>query len=106
MVSETSNQSRRKTVGHPARQKVLLVDENNRDLKYYRLILESHDFEVSVCTSFDAGVERLQNEAFDFLMVDQGSCAFEGRVVVNRALQLNHYLPVLVVTTRFDMRCY
>jgi len=106
MVNDTFNQPRPKAISPVARQKVLLVDENGRDLKYYRLILESHDFDVSVCKSFEAGVECLETENFDFVMVDQGTSEFEGRMVVDRALQLNRYLPVLVVTALLDIRCY
>ena len=89
-----------------ARERILLVDENGRDLKYYRMILESHSFDVNVCTSFEAGVEALEKESFDFVMIDQGSIAFEGRKVVERAIQINRHLPVLVVTACIDMRCY
>jgi DNA-binding NtrC family response regulator len=86
--------------------KVLLVDEEAGDLRILRLILEGQGFEVSTCTTFEAGVQCLETETFDFVVVSQGSQAFEGRRVLDRAMQLDRRRPVLVVTRCIDMPCY
>jgi DNA-binding response OmpR family regulator len=87
-------------------KKVLLVDEEAGDLKILRLTLEGQGFEVFACTSFEAGMRCLDAETFDFVVVSQGTQAFEGRDVVDRALQLNRHRPVLVLTRCVSMRCY
>jgi DNA-binding NtrC family response regulator len=86
--------------------RVLLVDEEAGDLRIFRLILEGQGFEVFTCTTFEAGIQCLEQESFDFVVVSQGSQAFEGRQVLDRAMQLNRHLPVLVVTRCMDMPCY
>jgi DNA-binding NtrC family response regulator len=86
--------------------KVLLVDEDAGDLRILRLILEGQGLEVRTCTSYEAGIKHLEEEAFDFVVVSQGTQAFEGRQVLDRAQQLDRQRPVLVVTRSIDMACY
>ncbi len=86
--------------------KVLLVDEEAGDLRTLRLTLEGQGFEVSTCTSYEAGMQCLEAEPFDFVVVSQGTRAFEGRQVLDRAMQLDRRRPVLVVTRCIEMRCY
>jgi two-component system C4-dicarboxylate transport response regulator DctD len=86
--------------------KGLLVDEDDGDLRILRLILEGQGIEVFACTSYEAGVQCLENETIDFVVVSQGTCAFEGRKVLDRATQLDRRRPVLVVTRLIDMHCY
>lgn len=88
------------------RKKVLLVDEEVSDLRTLRLTLEGQGFNVSTCATYDAGVQSLEKEPFDFVVVSQGTPAFEGRRVVERATELNRRQPVLVLTRCMDMRCY
>ena len=86
--------------------KVLLVDEDAGDLRILRLILEGQGFEVLTCTTYEAGIQCLEAEPFDFVVVSQGTQAFEGRRVLDRAMQLDRRRPVLVVTRCIDMPCY
>jgi DNA-binding response OmpR family regulator len=86
--------------------KVLLIDEDAGDLRTLRLILEGQGFEVFTCTTYEAGVQYLEKEPFDFVVVSQGTRAFEGRRVLDRAQQLDRRRPVLVVTRCIDMHCY
>jgi DNA-binding NtrC family response regulator len=86
--------------------KVLLVDEDTGDLRILRLILEGQGFEVLTCASYEAGVRCLETERCDFVVVSQGTQAFEGRKVLECATQLDRHRPVLVVTRCMDMPCY
>jgi DNA-binding NtrC family response regulator len=88
------------------RAKVLLVDEEANDLRGLRLILEGQGCEVSTCTTFEAGIQCLETAPFDFVVVSQGTQAFEGRSVLERANQLDRRQPVLVLTRCLDMPCY
>jgi DNA-binding NtrC family response regulator len=87
-------------------KKVLLVDEEAGDLRTLRLTLEGQGFEVFTCTSYEAGILRLEAEPFDFVVVSQGTQAFEGRTVLDRAMQLDRRRPVLVLTRCMNMPCY
>lgn len=86
--------------------KVLLIDEDPSDLKVHRLILEGQGMEVFTCTTYEAGIRFLETGSFDFVVVSQGSHAFEGRRVLDRAQQLDRRRPVLVVTRSINMSCY
>jgi FixJ family two-component response regulator len=39
-------------------------------------------------------------------MVSQGGRSFEGRCVIERAIEINRRLPVLVLARCLDMTCY
>ena len=87
-------------------KKVLLVDEEAGDLRILRLTLEGQGFEVFTCTTYEAAIACLDGERFDFVVVSQGTQAFEGRTVLDRAMQLDRRRPVLVLTRCISMRCY
>ena len=86
--------------------RILLVDEDAGDLRILRLVLEGQGFEVFTCPTFEAGIHCLETAEFDFVVVSQGTQAFEGRRVLERAMQLDRRRPVLVVTRCMDMPCY
>jgi DNA-binding NtrC family response regulator len=75
-------------------------------LRILRLILQGQGFEVFTCTTYEAGIQCLETESFDFVVVSQGTPAFEGRRVLDRATQLDRHRPVLVVTRCIEMPCY
>jgi DNA-binding NtrC family response regulator len=90
----------------PKSGKVLLVDEDPRDLELYRTLLEGQGFKTFACSSFESALQFLDAETFDFVLVSQGSRAFEGRVVLERAMHQNRHRATLVVTHCIDMACY
>ena len=85
---------------------ILVVDEDADDLKLYRSDLEGLGFKTYSCTSYEAGLKYLENQQFDFVLVSQGSPAFEGLKVLIRALQMDRHRAVLVVTRCVHMPCY
>lgn len=88
------------------RRKALLVDEHPEDLQYYFNILEAYGYRVRACNSYQEGVRWLGNEVFDIVIVSQGTPKFEGICVLERAIEVNRSLPVLVVARCLDMGCY
>ena len=88
------------------RGKALLVVEDPKGLHYYRGALEGWGYQVRACPSYQEGMCCLGSESFDMVVVDQGSRIFEGRCVVERALEIDPKLPVLVVARCLDMACY
>ena len=90
----------------PRSGRVLLVDEDLGDLGLYRALLEGRGFKVTACSSFECGLRSLDAEPFDFVLVSQGSRAFEGRTVLERAMRGDRHRAVLVVTNCIEMPCY
>lgn len=86
--------------------RILIVDDDAGDLMTLCLTLQSYGFRASTCTDYDEGIRRLETDSYDFVMVSQGTTGFEGRRVLDRAMQLNRHLPVLVLTRCIDMPCY
>jgi DNA-binding NtrC family response regulator len=82
------------------------VDEYHEDLQFYSTILEAYGYEVRRCRTYLEGVRCLGEEAFDFVIVSQGTHSFEGSWVLMRATEVNPNLPVLVVARFLDMDCY
>ena len=100
----SQRETQRKTTS--GRRRILLVDEDNQDLRFYRMILEDRGFDVCLCNSFEDGKRCLESQSFDFIIVGQGSCAFEGRKVLEQAIGIDRRIPVLVITRCIDMSCY
>jgi DNA-binding NtrC family response regulator len=90
----------------PRRNKALLVHEHPGDRQYYCNLLEGWGYQVRACQSYEEGVRCLGSEVFDFVMVSQGGRNFEGRCVLERAIEIDRRLPVLVVARYLDMTCY
>jgi len=61
---------------------------------------------VTACTSYTEGALLLKRDSFDLIIVSQGSRNFEGRVLVELAIEIDRHLPVLVLTECLDIGCY
>ena len=88
------------------RGKVLLVDDNLKARQYYADILRALRYEVVLCGSQAEGVRCLEQNVFELVIVSQGSNAFEGRSVLERAVEIDRHLPVLVTARCLNMKCY
>lgn len=87
-------------------RKALVVDECPDGLEYYSALLEAYGYQVRRCTAYGEGVRCLGKEAFNFVIVSQGSPKFEGSCVLKRAIEIDRRLPVLVVTRCLNMDSY
>jgi DNA-binding NtrC family response regulator len=85
---------------------VLLVFEEPHDLETYGTMLRSLGYKTLMCSSQAEGIKSLETERPSFVIVSQGTRAFEGRQVLERSLQLHPKVPVLVVSQVLDVRCY
>ena len=91
-------------VGKQAR--ILLVNEDLRELAYYHVILQKLGCKVRASSSFAEGVRRLGCEPFDLILVDQGSGGFEGQKVLAEAMKVDVELRVLVLARSYNKGCY
>jgi DNA-binding NtrC family response regulator len=89
----------------PARR-VLLVDENAEDLHAYAEVLRRQGCDVRACGSVHEGQGCLGAGSFDLVIVSQGSHAFEGRPLLEQAIETDREVPVVVVATSVDIQAY
>ena len=62
--------------------------------------------QVQTSSSFAKGVQFLEREQYDLVVLDQGSSRFEGRQVLMTAIEAAAEVPVLVLARTYDRRCY
>ena len=86
--------------------RVLLVNEDLRELAYYDAILQKLGCNVRACSSFAEGVRCVGSEPFDLIMVDQGSGEFEGQKVLAEAMEIDVELRVLVLARSYNKTCH
>ena len=84
----------------------LIVDQDDQDLQYYTTALLLLGYDVHPVGNYAEAEGCLRRRSFDFVIVNQGSPAFEARVVVERALTQNRHTPVIVLTRTLNMACY
>jgi len=88
-------------------KKVLLVDEKSGELSCCLTeTLKEHGCEVSFCKRHADGLRQLESVFFDFIVVCQSRPQFEGRAVLERAIEIGRRTPILVVTRCLEMKCY
>ncbi len=98
------------------RSRILLIDEDLEDLEYHARVLEGQGHEVFATGSYGRGAELAESGDYDFVMVGQGSPAFEGKIVLERIKDIRQQsrllsptpwdTPVLVLAHTLDMGCY
>jgi DNA-binding NtrC family response regulator len=88
------------------RARVLLVDEDRKDLEYHRNLLLQLGCEVRSCRTYAGALHRLESLHFDIVMINQGGPAFEGRLVLEKVVEINRRLPVVVFTRCAEMNLY
>ncbi len=85
---------------------ILWVDESAGDCDCFGRLLRDNGYDVWISLNYDDGARCLGGRHFDCVVVDQGSPAFEGRLILERSVALDRRLPVIVITRFHDMNCY
>ena len=88
------------------RGRVLLVDEDEKDLNYFATLLGRMAYSVRAFTNYQEAERSLEREHFDIVVVSQGSPAFEARHLVEFTLVRNRHTPVVVLARCLEMKCY
>ena len=84
----------------------MVIEQDPRDLTVYAEVLRRLGFEVKPFAEYQEAFRCLEEGAPDFVLVNQGSRAFESREIVKRVLARNRRTPVVVLTRSIDMECY
>ena len=88
------------------RGRILLVDEDEKDLKYFITLLGRMGYSVRAFMNYREAEGCLEHEHFDIVIVSQGSPAFETRDLVQLTLARDRHKPVVVLTRCLEMKCY
>ena len=86
--------------------RILLVDEDANDLRLFSSLFQQEGYAVRACDTQADALRWLESEVFEFIIVSQGSRAFERRAVLKRANEIDRRLPVLVLARHADVSCY
>jgi two-component system response regulator TctD len=86
--------------------RAVVVDEDAKDLKDFTTRLGRMGYSVQAFTNYQEAERCLKCEHFDFVIVNQGSPAFETHHLVELALARDHRTPVLVVSRCVEINCY
>lgn len=86
--------------------RLLVVCEDQEELKCYSAVLRRHGFSVTSMDSYAQAASCVRNTAFDLILVSQGGPTFKGRSVVEHAVGRDRQTPVLVITHFVDFNCY
>lgn len=105
MAKREQEGKNRKSSLNEQRLRLLLVDEDAKDLEYYSGVLRYLGYEVRPENSYARAAASLGREPFDLVIVDQGGADFEGRSVLTRAVEVDNRVPVLVLTRTVDADC-
>ncbi len=87
-------------------QRILLVDEDSSDLKYYTQLLQRLNYSVQAFSNFREAEKSLSHGYFDLVIVSQNSPGFETLRLVKFTLGRERYTPVIVLTHRLDVTNY
>jgi DNA-binding NtrC family response regulator len=85
---------------------VLIVGDGPDDMGEICATIRAAGREVCYACSFAEGVDCLDHESIESVILSQGTRLFEGRSVLVRAIEKDRHLPVLVLTRSLNMQNY
>ena len=107
MMPDNHKSSHHPTQPSLPRGRILLVDEDEKDLKHFTTLLGRRGYSVRAFMNYREAEGCLEHEHFDFVIVSQGSSAFETHDLVQLTLARDGHTPVVVVLTRcLELKCY
>ena len=87
-------------------ERVLLVDEDEHDLRHFTMLLEQMDFSVWAFTDYREAERFLAQGNFDLVIVGQGGSDLETCRLAQFTLGRERYTPVVVLTRRLEIKGY
>ena len=75
-------------------------------MKHFTTLLGRMGYSVRAFLNYREAEVCLEHEHFDFVIVSQGSPAFETRDLVQLTLARDRHKPVVVLTRCLEMKCY
>jgi two-component system response regulator (stage 0 sporulation protein F) len=85
---------------------ILLILDQPQTLENYGHCLRNMGYDILVCGSPGEGLNALEGDPAFMVIVSQDTPEFEGRLVLERSLQIHPEVPVLVIARIANMRSY
>ena len=83
---------------------VLIIDDDTHLLEAYTVLLED-EFQVYTATTGEAGLDCVQREAVDLLLLDLRLPDMDGLEVLRQVKLIDAGIPVIVITARNEAHC-
>ena len=84
------------------RGRALLLDDDEKDVKYFTSLLEGLAYSVRAFANYQEAEECLEHEPFDFIVV---SPAFEAHRLMELTLARRRHTPRVLLTRCLEMNC-
>ena len=84
------------------RGRALLLDDDERDVKYFTSLLEGLAYSVRAFTNYQEAEGCLEHEPFDFIVVGP---AFEAHRLMELTLARSRHSPVVLLRRCLEMNC-
>ena len=102
MMPSKGNQHLHPTQFSIPRGRALLLDDDEKDVKYFTSLLEGLAYSVRAFTNYREAEGCLEHEPFDFIVV---SPAFEAHRLMELTLARRRHTPVVLLTRCLEMNC-
>jgi DNA-binding response OmpR family regulator len=89
--------------GEAGQRRILIIDDDFGLSRMVALILRRHSFEVDVANSGDAGLELMQSQRYDAVVLDLRMPGKDGRTVFREMRAAGVETPVLILSA-YDAR--
>lgn len=90
----------------PRGHRVMLVDEDTKDLNHFTSVLEGMGHSVHAFANHREAEGHLENGDFDLVIMCQGRPNLETRTLARFTVGRNRYTPVVVVSRCPEITCY
>lgn len=82
--------------------KIIWADDEINSLKPHVMFLESKGYEVDTCNSGDEAIDKIQNNSYDLLLLDESMPGITGLEVIAQLDKADQSLPIVMVTKNED----
>ena len=90
----------------PQGHRVMLVDEDTRDLEHFTSLLKSMGLSVLAFSDHREAEGYLEHGDFDLVIMCQGSPVLETHRLTRFTTGRNRYTPVVVLSRHPEIKCY
>jgi DNA-binding NtrC family response regulator len=90
----------------PPRQKILLVDEDAKDLRYFTSLLDGMGCSVEAFTDHRKAEAYLEHGNFDLVILSQSTAVLDTQCLRRFTIGRNRYTPVVVLTRWPEIESY
>ena len=84
------------------RGKVLIIDDNSKNIQLAASVLDMHNYEVEFALDGLSGIKWLEEEEFDLILLDVMMPGLDGFETCKRIRKKNELVPIIFLTAKTD----